>query len=145
MPDTPPGPRPIFDFLKLPVDGEPYLEGSRCGRCSATYLGPRLACSRCLARDDFESVALSRTGRLHTFSIVHQSFPGIPTPYVSAIVDLDGGGTVKANLLGVEPDPAQLPFDLPVELTTFVAPRKDADGNEVIAFGFRPRQAEKGA
>ena len=26
-------------------------------------------------------------------------------PYVSSIVDLEGGGTVKGNLVGIDPDP----------------------------------------
>jgi hypothetical protein len=129
----------MFEFLKLPAGDEPYLEGLRCRRCGATYLGSRLACARCLSRDGLDPVALARTGTLYAYSIVHQSLPGVPTPYVSAIVDLDGGGTAKANLREVEPDPARLPFRLPVELVTFAAPGRDADGNEVVAFGFRPR------
>lgn len=134
------GPRPILPFLKIPSQGEPYLEGTRCGACGATYLGPRLACSRCFERERLETKPLGRTGRLHVFSIVYRSVPGVETPYVSAIVDLDGGGTVKANLLGVEPDPDEIRFDMPVELVTFVAPRKDHDGNEYLAFGFKPRK-----
>jgi uncharacterized OB-fold protein len=136
------GLRPILPFLKIPSEGEPYLEGTRCAACGATYLGPRLACSQCFERERLETQRLGRTGRLHVFSIVHRSVPGVETPYVSAIVDLDGGGTVKANLLGVEPDPARIRFDMPVELVTFVAPHKDHEGNEYLAFGFQPRRKE---
>ncbi len=132
-------PKPILDFLKLPEGGEPYLEGSRCQECGAIYTGRRLACSKCTARERFETIQLSNTGTLHAFSIIHQSFPGIETPYVSAIIDLDGGGTVKANLLGVEPDPEKIAFDMPVEMTTFVAPRQDREGNRYMAFGYKPR------
>ena len=32
-----------------------------------------------------------------------------------------------------------------VELVTFPAPRKDAEGNEYLAFGFRPAQGAPGA
>ncbi|MEA2625172.1 MAG: uncharacterized protein QOD06_1217, partial [Candidatus Binatota bacterium] len=85
------GALPVVDFLKIPADGEPYLEGHRCTSCGAVFLGARSVCSKCGARDHIEVVRLSDRGRLHVFSIVHRSFPGIDVPYVSAIVDLDGG------------------------------------------------------
>jgi uncharacterized OB-fold protein len=43
----------------------------------------------------------SNSGTLYAYSIVHRSFPGIEVPYVSAIVDLDGGGTVEGARLGM--------------------------------------------
>ena len=51
---------------------------------------------------------LANEGTVRTFTIVHRAAPGVPTPYVSVVVDLDGGGVVKANLLNVEPDPANV-------------------------------------
>ena len=48
---------------------------------------------------------MADTGVVRTFTIVHRAAPGVPTPYVSVVVDLDGGGVVKANLLNVEPTP----------------------------------------
>jgi hypothetical protein len=48
---------------------------------------------------------LSNAGTLYTYSIVCRSFPGIEVPYISAVVDLDGGGTIKGNLIGVELGP----------------------------------------
>ena len=60
-------------------------------------------------------------------------------PYVSAIVDLEGGGTVKGNLVGVEPDPNEIEFDMPVEVFFDDAlGRKDSDGNSYVSFFFRP-------
>jgi hypothetical protein len=140
MADTvPSGParRPIVPFLRLPDGGEPYLAGQRCGACGAVYLGRRLACSRCLATGPFTEVPLSRRGTLWVYSIVHQSMPGVPVPYVAAIVDLPEGVAVRANLVGVEPDPAKLRFGMPVEMTTGVS-QQDRDGNDVVAFYFRP-------
>ena len=63
------------------------------------------------------------------YSIVHRSFPGIEVPYVSAIVDLEGGGTVKGNLINVEPEPDQIKMGMPVELVFKKAPQKDSEGN----------------
>ena len=46
-----------------------------------------------------EVIKLSDNGKLHSFAVVYRSFPGIDVPYVSAIVDLEGGGTIKGNLI----------------------------------------------
>ena len=128
-------------YLKIPDDGEPYLEGSRCNCCGATFLGERAICSKCGARGEMSAVRLSNRGELYAYSIVHRSFPGIEVPYVSAIVDLEGGGTVKGNLIGVEPDPAKIAFGMPVEVVYDDAlGRKDSDGNAYLAYFFRPLQ-----
>jgi uncharacterized OB-fold protein len=133
------GPLPVVSWLKLPKDGEPYLEGTRCGACGAVFLGERATCSKCGARDKMAAVKLSNKGKLYSFSIVHRSFPGIEVPYISAIVDLDGGGTVKGNLIGIEPDPAKIKFDMPVEVVFDDAlGRKDQDGNSYISYFFKP-------
>lgn len=132
-----PARRPIVPFLRLPETGEPYLVGQRCAACGATYLGRRRACGRCLGRGPFTEIPLSRRGELYVWSIVHQSLPGVPVPYVVGIVDLPEGVAVRCNLIGVEPDPAQLRFGMPVEMTTAVS-QHDRDGNAVVAFYFRP-------
>ncbi len=133
-------PLPAVDYLKLPEDGDPYLEGHKCGACGSIFLGERSVCSNCGARDQMSAVKLANTGRLHVFSIVHRSFPGIDVPYISAIVDLDGGGTVKGNLINVEPDPEKVQFGMPVELVYKDAlGRKDREGNSYISYFFQPR------
>ena len=82
---------------------------------------------------------LSNKGKLYTYSIVHRSFPGIDVPYISAIVDLEGGGTIKGNLINVEPDPANIEFDMPIDVVFDDAlGRKDKDGNSYIAYFFQP-------
>ena len=132
-------PLPVVEFLKLPDSGEPYLEGHKCGACGAISLGKRQVCSKCAARGRLEPVRLSNRGTLYVFSIVCRSFPGIEVPYVSAIVDLDGGGTVKGNLIGVEPDPAKIKLGMPVEVVYKDAlGRKDRDGNSYVSYFFQP-------
>lgn len=132
------GPLPVVDWLKLPEGGDPYLEGHKCESCGAIFLGERNTCSKCGARDQMKAVQLSNKGKLYSFSIVHRSFPGIEVPYISAIVDLEGGGTVKGNLINIDPDPAQLKFDMPVEVVYKDAGRKDQDGNTYISYFFQP-------
>ena len=133
-------PLPAVAYLKIPDDGDPYLEGHKCGECGAIYLGERSTCSKCGARDRIEAIKLSNTGTLYAYSIVHRSFPGIEVPYVSAIVDLDGGGTVKGNLINVDPDPEKIEFGMPVEVVYDDAlGRKDSDGNSYLSYFFQPK------
>lgn len=133
-------PLPAVDFLKIPESGEPYLEGHKCGGCGAIYLGVRAVCSKCGARGKLAPVKLSNQGSLYVYSIVCRSFPGVQVPYVSAIVDLDGGGTVKGNLIGVDPDPVKIKMGMPVRVVYKDAlGRKDKEGNSYLAYFFEPR------
>ena len=132
-------PRPIVRFLAIPDDGDPYLEGHKCRSCGAIFLGSRETCSSCGTSGEIEATRLSNQGELYVYSIVHRSFPGIDVPYVSAIVDLEGGGTVKGNLINVEPDPEKIQMGMPVEVVYEIAPRKDAEGNEYMVYYFQPR------
>lgn len=134
-----PGPLPIVSFLKIPAQGDPYLEGLECRQCKAIFLGDRPACASCGTRDALAPKKLANTGRLYVFTIVHRSFPGVVVPYVSAIVDLDGGGTVKGNLVGIEPDPRKIQMGMPVEVVYGIAPTKDREGNEYLSYSFKPR------
>ena len=130
---------PVVEYLKLPEDGDPYLEGHKCGDCNSIFLGEREVCSNCTARGKIEPVKLSNKGKLYSYSITFRSFPGIDVPYISAIVDLDGGGTVKGNLIDCDPDPEKIEFDMPVEVVFDDAlGRKDAEGNSYISYFFKP-------
>lgn len=132
-------PLPVVPFLKIPEEGNPYLEGHRCKNCGAIFLGARQVCSSCSSIGKLEAIRLSNRGALYVYSIIHRSFPGIETPYVSAIVDLEGGGTVKGNLINIEADPGKIQLGMPVEVIYQIAPRKDAEGNEYLTYYFQPR------
>jgi len=132
-------PLPVVDFLKIPDSGDPYLEGHKCKACGSIFLGARSVCSKCGARDQLEAVRLADEGELYVYSIVHRSFPGVQVPYVSAIVDLKGGGTVKGNLIGIDADPAKIAMGMPVKVVFQDAlGRKDRDGNSYLSYFFQP-------
>jgi uncharacterized OB-fold protein len=134
-------PLPVVEWLKLPDAGEPYLEGYKCQSCSAVFLGARTVCSKCGARDKLKTTRLANTGTLYVYSIVHRSFPGIEVPYVSAIVDLDGGGTLKGNLINIDPVPEKIRPGMPVEVVYKDAlGRKDREGNSYVSYFFQPRR-----
>jgi hypothetical protein len=131
----------VVPFLKIPEQGEPYLEGARCKACRAVFIGKRDVCAACGARDKLETTKLANKGELYVYSITYRSFPGIETPFVSAVVDLEGGGTVKGNLIGIEPDPAKIKMGMKVDVVYKVAPRKDREGNEYLSYYFQPAKS----
>lgn len=133
------GLRPVVPFLKIPDGSEPYLVGSVCQCCEATFLGERPVCSKCGARDQMEVRRLPQQGTLYTYSIVYRSYPGVAVPYISAVVDLPGGFSLKGNLIDVAMEPSALAFDMLVEVVFGEAlGRKDAEGNSYLSYFFRP-------
>jgi len=130
--------KPAVPYLKYGTDGKPYLAGARCTKCGETFLGEREICAKCGARGSMQMKRLADRGKLYNYTIVHRNFPGVPVPFVSAIVDLEGGGTVKGNLVEIEPDPAKIKFDMPVKVVYRDAGRKDKEGNSYLAYFFVP-------
>ena len=125
-------------YLKIPKSGEPYLEGYKCGHCGAIFLADRLACASCTTRGEIKAIRLSNTGKLYNYTIVHRSFPGVSVPFVFAIVDLDDGGTIKGNLVGIEPKPDAIQFDMRVRVMFADANVRDKEGNSYLSYVFTP-------
>lgn len=124
----------MVDYLRL--GDEPHLVAQVCDDCGAVYFDRRNACAACGGRS-FSSSRLSNTGVVRTFTIVHRAARGVPAPYVSAVVDLDGGGRVKSNIINIEPTPQNVSLGMQVQLATYVTAADD-DGNEAVAFGYEP-------
>ncbi|HXL98372.1 MAG TPA: Zn-ribbon domain-containing OB-fold protein [Rhizomicrobium sp.] len=131
------GLKPAVSFLRIEGD-QAWLAGSKCGKCGTVFVGDRETCAKCFARAAMKPVKLADSGKLYNFTVVHRNFPGVPVPFISAIVDLDGGGTLKGNLLDVAPDPDKIKFDMPVKVVYRDAGRKDKEGNSYLAYFFVP-------
>ena len=126
---------PYVRYLEITDDGA-TLVSEECDTCSARFFDARQACARCSGRT-FHRVALPQSGRIGSFTIVHRAAPGVPTPYVSAVVYLDDSTAVKTNIIGCEPDPEHVKLGMAVRLTTYTA-KTAADGTEAVAFAFVP-------
>lgn len=121
---------PVVDYLML--GDRPHLTSRSCTNCGALYFDRRNACAKCFATE-FDTVALANEGTVRTFTFVYRT----KRPFASVVVDLDGGGVVKANLLDVDA-PERVRPRMPVVFDTFVADTDD-EGTEAVAFGYRPR------
>ncbi|GGJ57666.1 hypothetical protein CDQ92_06710 [Sphingopyxis bauzanensis] len=144
MTDTPlPSPLPAASYIQL--DGpEPRLSFLKCRSCGTMFLEPeRLACARCGSRDGFDAHEPRYEGTLHSYSIVHRSFPGTAVPFISAVVDIDDGPSLKGNLRGVPFDADQIDGAMRVRIVFDDAlGRRDADGNAYISHFFEPLAAD---
>ena len=133
------GPKHISMVEYLKLGNEPHLVANVCIACGASYFDRRNACAACGARE-FTTERLANTGEVRTFTIVHRAARGVPAPYISAVVDLDGGGRVKSNIINIEPTPSNVTLGMRVRLATYVTATDD-DGNEAVAFGYEPAAA----
>lgn len=124
-----------------PADA-PQLLASKCSACGEVAFPRQATCPHCTA-DAVEAIALSRRGKLWTYTI--QRFPPPTPPFVGdaanfvpfgvGYVELPEGIRIEARL--TESDPQKLAIGMDMEL---VIERydDDADGNERMIFAFRP-------
>ncbi len=124
---------PLVDYLALGDD--PHLVANECTSCAARFFDRRNACASC-GGTGFKKADISTTGEVKAFTIVAFAAPGVPVPYVAALVDC-GGTSVRANLINVEPDPEHVTLGMKVRLATEVI-GTDEEGTEAIGFGFEP-------
>lgn len=121
--------------VRVGDDGTVWIEGYRCSACGAVMPVQTMACRACACRDAPEAYRSPETGKLYTWTVVYRSYPGVAVPFVSAIVDLDGGLSFKGTLKGE--DPETLKSGMPVRLVFDDAGGTvDADGNPYVGFHF---------
>ena len=103
-----------------------------CKQCEQFFFYPRPFCPRCFSWE-IEWRRASGRGTLYTYAIQYRAYvPGFEPPYVTAIVQLEEGPRLMTNLVEIEPDPAQIRCDMPLEVVF-------EDVNEEISLPkFRP-------
>ncbi len=75
-----------------------------CAECARRHFPPRFACPHCWSQQ-LRWIAASGSGTVYTFTIMRRA-PALQwqafVPYVVALVDLDEGPRVMANIVGPE-------------------------------------------
>lgn len=114
LPAATPETQEYFDGLR-----RHELRIQRCKSCGQGYFYPRPFCPRpgCHSRD-VEWITASGRGSLYSYVIAHRGNPAFEAPYVIAVVELEEGGRMMANITGLdgEPTPGALPAGAPVEI-----------------------------
>ena len=107
------------------ADSAPYWQAARDGKlllqscvgCGAPRFYPRHLCPRCWSPET-RWIEASGRGRVHSFTIIHR--PPSPefaerVPYVVALIDLEEGPRMMANVVGA--DALSVEIDDPVAVT----------------------------
>jgi uncharacterized OB-fold protein len=124
---------PLVDYLVLGDD--PHLVANECTSCGARFFDRRNACANCEGTE-FKKADVATTGEVRAFTIVSFAAPGIPVPFVAAVIDCDGT-SVRANVVNTPADPEHVSLGMKVRLTTEVVGTDD-NGTEAVGFGFEP-------
>jgi uncharacterized OB-fold protein len=124
---------PLVDYLVL--GDQPHLVAHECTSCGARFFDRRNACASCGGRE-FTRADVPTEGEVRAFTIVAFAAPGIPVPFVAAVVDC-GGTSVRANVVNVDPDPDHVSLGMKVRLATYSMGTDEA-GIEAVGFGFEP-------
>jgi len=127
------------------AEEKPRLIGSRCLRCGEVYF-PNKAygiCVNCQSRD-IENAALSRNGKIYSFTVVMQRPPEYykgPVPYAEGIVELPEGVRLQTLFTDCNFDDLKVGMDVELVIEKL---HEDEEGNEVTAYKFRPATRSKG-
>lgn len=128
-------------YVIIDSNGDHYLAGSRCGQCGATLLGRRPACAACGAADAISHVRLADSGRIRTATVISRSYPGVPVPFIAAVIEIDGGGIVRGTLHDKIPDDPMSIIGRPVRICIEDTGQTDASGAPFYCHLFRPLEA----
>lgn len=117
-------PAPAKPAPQATPETEPFWEAAaagqlclpRCQPCDRFFFPPRPFCPACLS-DDVVWEAASGRGRLHTYVINHRAAPGFEPPYAIAVVELDEGPRMMANIVDCDQTPEALALDMALEVT----------------------------
>ncbi|MBN1488261.1 MAG: Zn-ribbon domain-containing OB-fold protein [Anaerolineae bacterium] len=118
--------------------GQRYrLEGEVCEHCGKKIFPPRDICPHCKEPAQ-EPYKLSGKGEVYSFSTVYSPPEGFEdyTPYTVALVELEEGPMITAQLTDVAPEDVQI--GMPVEMVTRRLRKNGDEGTIVYGYKFRP-------
>lgn len=113
------------------------LEGGRCEVCGHIFFPPRAICPECRS-EEVSAHPFAGRGRVYSYSTLYQAPAGFDeyVPYTVALVRLDEGPLVTAQLTDVDPEDVEI--DMPVEMVTRTLRRYGEEGLIVYGYKFRP-------
>jgi len=113
------------------------LEGTRCPTCNALYFPPREICPGCRSRT-LEPYRLNGRGTVYSYSTIYQAPEGFEysVPYVVALIDLEEGPRITAQLTDVAPDEVEI--GMPVEMV--IRKWNEQDETGLINYGYKFRR-----
>ncbi len=113
------------------------LKGTKCLSCGKLFFPQRRVCSKCKSLE-MEKVLMPTAGKVYSFSIVYQTSRKfeMQVPYVVALIELQNGVRLTAQLTDVEPQNVQI--GLPVEMVIRKYYEEGENGPIMYGYKFRP-------
>lgn len=113
------------------------LVGEVCDRCGAHLFPPRDVCPEC-GRPAATPYTFSGRGEVYSYSTLYQAPEGFKefVPYTVALVKLEEGPLVTAQLTDVDPEEVQV--GMPVEMVTRKIREEGEGGLIIYGYKFRP-------
>ena len=113
------------------IDGN--LVGFKCKSCNHVLPPLTTTCLYCYG-EDLEQVALSRQGKLYSYTTVYQPHKKFEVPFALGYVELPEGVRIFSPLKESEGKP----FEVGMDMELVVEKLWDEDGSEVIGPRFQP-------
>jgi uncharacterized OB-fold protein len=121
------------------------LVGEVCPKCNGKIFPPRDVCPYCSDNESQPHFQFSGRGEVFSYSTVHNAPEGYEdqTPYTVALVKLEEGPLVTAQLTDVRSDEVQI--GMPVEMVTRKLRTQGEEGLIIYGYKFRPQLAAAAA
>ena len=115
------------------------LVGEECPSCGVKLFPPRDVCLECAAPAR-ELYTFTGLGEIYSYSTVYEAPAGFDhmTPYIVALVKLEEGPVVTAQLTDIDSD--ELQIGMKVEMVTRKLREDGDEGMIVYGYKFRPSQ-----
>lgn len=125
------------DAIPLPVPDsltEPFWDACRegtlsvmaCAACDHRFLPAAPCCPKCWS-EDLSLCEVSGRGRVFSFVVYRRTYhPGMPAPYVVALIELEEGPRLISNIVGCTPEAVEVEMSVRVkfeEAGDFLLPR----------------------
>ena len=111
------------------------LEGQVCEACGEKQFPTRSSCRSCHSRD-LAVRRFSGRGRVFSYSQAAQAPEGFEPPHLMALVELEEGPVIAAQLTDLEPEKIEIGMD--VEMVTRRIRAFSSKGYLVYGYKFRP-------
>lgn len=119
------------------IPGRYNLVGTKCTNCGKIYFPARTFCPECRRAGigKIEPYALARTGKVFSFSVIHEApdCNNMQKPYAVAMVETDDSVMIEGQLVDVDLEKIEIGMSVRAVLR-----KLDADGKAgVIHYGYK--------
>ena len=109
------------------------LLANKCSSCGKVYFPKLEFCANCFSTELAE-IALSRRGKLFTYTTTHMPSIHFEAPYANGLIDLKEGARIFAPLVIMD----DKPFEVGMEMELIIDTLWEEDEKEFVGFKFSP-------